>query len=365
MEKENMLIDSFHSLNSLPKSLSIRGNLAENIRKCVFVRNFMKKEDIQINQLIIMGYNELIVNRLYNIYLPDKVEEAIEFLTPINRIYQHPFYHSNISSTKCFICNQEKSIHINTFPKLTIDERIEIRNNDAVAINIENKQKCEMCFNIMSNQAKTKLSLICGHSCCFDCWKKYFKEELNKSMITPLHCFSLKCHELLTDDFILSIIKDENQLIVKYEQLKIRIDIYTSQNKKFCPTPDCISYLETKEEDNKYSKCENDHEYCYICLNPWHGKHNCDEEVDKEFQLWKKGKTIKQYPNCQLWTEKHPEHNNMKCPICEYQWCWLCNEQYNGGHYSRAGCRMLRINQINDDDPTKEILKIKVLLESV
>lgn len=72
MEKENMLIDSFHSLNSLPKSLSVRGNLAENIRKCVFVRNFMKKEYIQINQLIIMGYNELIVNRLYNIYLPDK-----------------------------------------------------------------------------------------------------------------------------------------------------------------------------------------------------------------------------------------------------------------------------------------------------
>ena len=44
---------------------------------------------------------------------------------------------------------------------------------------------------------------------------------------------------------------------------------------KFCPSPDCNSYAELKNEDEKYVKCENGHQFCFNCLKPWHGKKAC------------------------------------------------------------------------------------------
>ena len=91
----------------------------------------------------------------------------------------------------------------------------------------------------------------------------------------------------------------------------------------------------------------NGHEYCYVCLKPWHGINDCDEEVDKDFQLWKKGKIIKQCPKCKFWTEKNEGCNHMTCAECKYQWCWLCEERYIEGHFRKGMCKGLQFSKIN------------------
>ena len=66
---------------------------------------------------------------------------------------------------------------------------------------------------------------------------------------------------------------------------------------------------------------KNGHKCCYICLKDWHGKAECDEELDKDFQIWKENKIIKRCPQCKFYTEKNEGCNHMTCAECQYQWC--------------------------------------------
>ena len=37
---------------------------------------------------------------------------------------------------------------------------------------------------------------------------------------------------------------------------------------------------------------EKGHKSCYVCLKEWHGKTECEEKLEKDFQIWKEGKVI-------------------------------------------------------------------------
>ena len=170
----------------------------------------------------------------------------------------------------------------------------------------------------------------------------YLKVQIESSNV-EIKCF--ECNYELSEDFILDIIKKDEVLINKYNRFKERAKIYKDDSKKFCPEPDCNSYLQ--KGDNKYVQCENGHKYCYICLKPWHGRTNCDEEVDKDFQIWKKDKVVKQCPKCKIYTEKNEGCNHMKCTECKFQWCWLCEKEYLYGHFESGLCNGLQFEKIN------------------
>ena len=91
----------------------------------------------------------------------------------------------------------------------------------------------------------------------------YLKVQIESSNV-EIKCF--ECNYELSEDFILDIIKKDEVLINKYNRFKERAKIYKDDSKKFCPEPDCNSYLQ--KGDNKYVQCENGHKYCYICLKP-------------------------------------------------------------------------------------------------
>ena len=146
---------------------------------------------------------------------------------------------------------------------------------------------------------------------------------------------------LLKENFILGKINGDPKLIEKYKIFKEKAEILNNPNKKFCPKPNCNSYLEMKKGDkNKYVRCKNGHEYCYICLKPPHGGKKCDEELDKDFQVWRKGKVIKQCPRCKFYTEKNKGCNHMTCAECRYEWCWLCEGKCHSHQHGcfRSGC---------------------------
>ena len=99
--------------------------------------------------------------------------------------------------------------------------------------------------------------------------------------------------------------------------------------------------------ENKYVQCENGHKDCYICLKKWHGQKECDEEVDKEFQIWKKDKIVKRCPRCKIYTEKNKGCNHMTCSECKFMWCWLCEGEYSDIHYIHGQCKGLQFANIN------------------
>ena len=93
----------------------------------------------------------------------------------------------------------------------------------------------------------------------------YLKTEILSAKVAKLLCFVEDCDYELTEQFITLKIKEDQFLLDKYKIFRQRAEIFFSKDKKFCPEPDCNSYLQ-EDLTNKYVQCENGHKYCYICL---------------------------------------------------------------------------------------------------
>jgi hypothetical protein len=142
------------------------------------------------------------------------------------------------------------------------------------------------------------------------------------------------CKYKLKDEIIEFILNDEI-LFDKFRKFKMNKQIMNNKNMKFCPVVNCNSFL--TKTDNNFTECENKHQICFNCLNPWHKDNICEDIIDKEFEKWRKGKKVKKCLLCGFWTEKSAGCNHMTCKACTFEWCWICGKEYKRGHYSRGG----------------------------
>ena len=299
------------------------------------------------NTLKEIGFDEAMIKKVYIFLKPRNIDEAIELMTSIDGIYQHDFYESRANSNNklCFICKKERQFHIGE-NRMTIGEEEDYpsqRDSSQFRISDGTEKECLICLE--SFDRNVGIILQCGHFCCDNCFYNYLKTQINSAKVAKLQCFIKDCDYVLNEDFILEKLKDDKALVDKYKVFKQRAEIFLSKDKKFCPEPDCNSYLQQSKD--KYVQCENGHKYCYICLKKWHGKSPCDEELDKDFQIWKKDKVVKQCPRCKIYTEKNEGCNHMTCTECKYQWCWLCEGEYQEGHFRRGTCNGLQFAKIN------------------
>ena len=91
---ESSLNSSFSSNNSFYEKLSIE----------------MKKDIIF---LIKSGYDKKMIIKLYIFLKPSNVNEAIQYLTKEDGIYQHIFFSSTKNEDSCEICRETRDVHIN------------------------------------------------------------------------------------------------------------------------------------------------------------------------------------------------------------------------------------------------------------
>ena len=320
------------------------------IRRTTFIPTPESENDQDIKLLKEMGFDEGMVKKVYLVLRPRNLSEAIEMMSEQNGMYQHDFIESRASSNmeQCYICKKERRFHrdydrnrdsyLNILNK---NKEIALVDKEQVALEEGEKGLCSICLEDTNEGNR----LQCGHYCCKECLFNYLKTEIESAKVAKLQCFIRDCDYVLNEDLILSQLRGNKILIDKYKVFKQRAEIFLSKDKKFCPEPDCNSYLQQSKD--KYVQCENGHKYCYICLKKWHGKSPCDEELDKDFQIWKKDKVVKQCPRCKIYTEKNEGCNHMTCTECKYQWCWLCEGEYQEGHFRRGTCNGLQFAKIN------------------
>lgn len=317
-----------------------------------------------------MGFNPDMINKVYIFLKPRDIEHAIDLMSEFRGIMQHDFYErrqSRLSNQNCFICGKGKNEHINyeasnndsNIPvrlegqnmegtNLLDDDEyrnrtsVELKQDSNLLLNEPKGMECCLCIEEMTGDDMDSNNLPCGHKCCKNCWFEFIKGEVEQAKVSFIKCFNHECTQKLSEEFILNIIQSNRTLVDKYHKFKKRAEIINNPNKKFCPEPDCTSHIERKEGEDKYVQCQNGHKYCYVCLKHWHGRKKCDEELDKDFQIWKKGKVIKQCPRCKFYTEKNEGCNHMTCAECKYQWCWLCQGKYSENHYRTGKCSGLQ-----------------------
>ena len=328
-----------------------------------------KKIKSDIEMLKEMGFDKKMINKVYILLHPRDLEQAINYMSLDNGIYQHKFFGNNsINKDKdlCFICKSSKEFHFdcialkrifqnnnndnNIFNNKEIKEDASFSVNNDISFNINSneeilyhknkyieKKECNICMEKFPTSEIKENILSCGHFCCSDCWLNYFKNLIIEAKVDQIKCINYSCKVIIPEKFILNHIKEDQTLKDKYNKFKFRIEIIKDENKNPCPHPDCESFLE-KSKETKYVKCKNGHEYCFDCLKPPHGTKAC-LSLESKFFICQNKNNVKKCPKCKIFIEKNEGCNHITCRNCQYQWCWLCEGEYNYEHYLNGKCQ--------------------------
>lgn len=284
-----------------------------------------------------MGFNKVFIRKVYAFLSPPTLMDAIQYMTINNGKYGHNYLETDEKKNKyCYICGYPQSFHINSNIAKDDDiHKININSGDImISKDYNNNNKieiiCDICEEKSNNLIKNE---ECNHSFCYDCWVNYLKEKIQNGMIDKIICMNYSCKKLLPKKFIVSLLKNQPDLISKYEKLLLKMQILNDPNKKFCPFPNCESYAE-RNPKTKFVKCKNNHKFCFNCLKDHDSKISCDEEIYKDFKIWKKNKIVKQCPRCQFWIERIEGCHQMMCSYCYFCFCWVCLKDWlKNNHY--------------------------------
>ena len=330
---------------------------------------FDPKFQTDMNTILSMGYDEKMIRKVYIFLKPNDINEALDYLSQQDGIYHHDFMERHGQKNKCFICGAAPENHINYEPQKKNSLLISIRNsvgytsekiNNNAEFNSKNGEKnsllgepliekneanssipkeqaqCDLCMEDLKEDEIKQNKLPCNHLFCNDCYLNFFQDKIKNNKVGKITCMQFKCPHEFDENFIISHLDGDQILINKYKKFKLRNELYSEENIKFCPFKDCESYAR-KEGENKYVTCLEGHQFCFQCSKPWHGNKKCQDEIDKDFKKWKKNKIIKRCPKCKFWTEKNLGCNHMTCPECKYEWCWFCGSKCDPGHFKIGG----------------------------
>jgi len=316
-----------------------------------------------ISQLIEFGYSSLYSKRIFQYYHPNDVQEAIDYLSFEDGKIQHVFVpdRNNNENNICYLCGEQKDIHLagQIDNSLSQDIKSSIRKSF-----LENKNKlkdsnesikktnCPACEEDFIPNDKNTLK-NCGHSFCDECWYDFLSIKIKENKLAFIKCMDYECSEKPDDDFIINLLNSNQELIDKYKRFKLELEIINDPNRKFCPFPNCNSFLELKDKNNKKAKCSNNHIFCFLCLKSPHGNLPCNNEINKSMVEYEKNNFVKKCPKCDIITEKITGCNHITCAKCNYQWCWLCNGEYDPEHFYEGKCRGLQFFRPKDENEIK------------
>ena len=330
---------------------------------------------IQAQKILVdMGFDKLLVEKIYKTIFPANVGEALDYLQKDEKDkFTHTYIANNLN--ECSICGYPNTSHAITESTIAERERERERQRQRDRERLRNnnlnkntynkfstnkydfgKKECGICGDEIQADNITKIKLPCKHYFCADCWSEYLKEKINNANVYKISCMEHKCGYVLEEKFIKSIIGSDNALLDKYNKFLSRKKLMDSNKKiKFCPMPDCDGYAEKKK--SKYVKCNFGHEFCFECLQKPHGKKKCAKVIDEGFEEWKSHTLVKRCPYCKFWTEKNEGCNHMTCSQCNFQWCWVCEKECVAGHYEFGSCKGLHFETVKSNEMAKQLLR--------
>ncbi|CAD5230695.1 unnamed protein product [Bursaphelenchus okinawaensis] len=222
------------------------------------------------------------------------------------------------------------------------------------------RMECQVCFVQQSAQNFPVLS-NCDHRPCHGCLIKYLQIEIMESRI------SLACPECVIElhpNDIQTVLKNDAQLLSRYERFMIRKVLITEGDVRWCPAPDCdYAVIASGCAACPQLECQRPGcgtLFCYHCKGEWHANQTCDEargqSVERIFnaataantsaagdttgEFFKPG-DLKACPRCGTLIVKMNDGscNHMVCPMCQADFCWLCLKEISDLHYlSPTGC---------------------------
>ena len=332
------------------KELSISLNVNENSIE-VSKKDLKENNETNSNQT---QRNIMVNNNIYN--FENNLRKSLSSSTIKNSEYSTNEKNKNNNNNNC-LSSESLNISFNKVkekPKMTkaINIKEDLKHN-------KKKIECEVCNEMFVVNEKNKVKK-CGHAFCSNCWYDFLSIKIKENKLPSIKCLNYNCKEKLNDKFIIRLLKHDIDLIKKYKRYKLELEIINDPNKKLCPYPNCDSYLELKQIRNKDVTCKNNHTFCFECLKKPHGKLPCNENLDKSMEEYAKNNFVKKCPKCSIITEKNNGCNHITCTKCGYQWCWLCNQEYNMNHFTGGKCKGFQYFQPKNEYEIKLMMEGKI-----
>ncbi len=352
-------------------------SLTINTNKSYFKMN-EEAQKIQ-KELIKMGFDISMINKVITYFQIKSVEEGIHYLTKIEGKWEHPFIKSekneneqkkiSISSLPqkymrkisviqkfeeenelCEICGEPKTEH--RINENDLNDTINNKNNNDIKNSEESKiisddnNICNICLGNFDNPIQIE---TCKHKFCKECFKEYILDRIKNNNIETMPCPNKLCNNKnIPEEYFFTFLNEEQYL--KYQNFKSQNQISKVPNKIFCPL--CNSYAEIKDNKNIINtnnsnyiktklKCKNGHEFC-SCGRPNH-EGNCYKD-ENEFISYLKEQKIKKCPKCGFLIKKDQGCNHMTCgnPNCKYEFCWICMKESLPDHFKEGPCAGLQ-----------------------
>lgn len=372
--------------NNVPQEKTIESELVKKytldlIKDQAKIKSF----NLISTPLIKMGFPPKQVIHSFLVYKYSTINEAIEILSEVNRKSNHKYIESD--GEKCFICDKQEIYHIreqieNNINNKEIYQRVKSKkdiqletqqllqksNNLIDIYNNKDDNLCAICFEELDNN--NKFSLQCNHIFCKECVIEYLKEEIKNSRVLNITCPQKECKTAFTKDILQNLLDEE--YMYKYNKYLQREKLKNNPDLVPCPIVNCEGYANKTEADNNKENsdsnkvntnvknrliqedensislkviskkrkkyiCNIGHPFCSLCNKAWHGDTDCEEDKEiKDFATYS-GFIVKKCPKCHVWTEKNEGCNHMTCKLCEYNWCWLCEQECPSDHFLKEG----------------------------
>ncbi len=121
-----------------------------------------------------MGFNQLMIKKVYAFINPKSIGDAIQFMSQNNNIYQHDFFPDK--DNKCFYCKEEPKYHINYIENIKKENIIENELKDKIKLEDDYFEKEELDIHINTFDENTILEGEIGDKLDID-------EETNNQLI--------------------------------------------------------------------------------------------------------------------------------------------------------------------------------------
>jgi len=191
---------------------------------------------------------------------------------------------------------------------------------------------CPICLTTTSNDEIIQLPNCC-HSFCKDCLQQYLKLEISSlQKIFKIKCPEDTCTEIFTSNILQSLLDQPD--FEKYQKL-LAIKTNPHNQTKFCPKSGCSKPLNITL-NSPFTLCSCGILVCNQCCNPWHEGKNCLEALDVEFEEYMESNNIRFCFMCKTTVAKVEGCPHITCPICDYEWCWLCGQEHSEMHASEC-----------------------------
>jgi len=187
-------------------------------------------------------------------------------------------------------------------------------------------QSCPICFTSIQ---ETPISLPeCPHSFCSDCFTQYLTTEITTLRSLKIKCPQENCSHSLHTTLIQKLLPPETFQIYK-KAILAKIQARTSGH--FCPQSGCSKPL-TLTPNSSSTTCTCGARICNECCDFYHEGKTCFEALDPEFEAYMDTNNIRSCLMCKTVVDRVEGCTHITCPVCDYEWCWLCGHEYNQYH---------------------------------